>query len=143
MQAFQKQSSADTARTAEVARAVAERGVPQWGVPGWGLRCEVPIKRGEVVLEVTGRWLSADDLEGVSDRRLITTFDEAARASRRAAGLSLEYVDLTDVGSAARLLAECPEAPNLEVLYWPEVRSHDACTHACMRPTSRCSTGPR
>lgn len=93
-----------------------------WGVPGYGVRSTVPVRAGQTVLEICGKWISEEEHEDLPlrERSFCVSLDERARAVRRAAGDDRCWLDLREAGSIARVVRECSEAPNLELAIHPD-----------------------
>ena len=88
---------------------------------GWGVRCTVPITQGQVVVEVRGRCLSEVEYEELHDPSYVVSFDDKLLQLKRAAQDDVMYIDLREYGNMMRLINDCHEAPNLQLMYWPEL----------------------
>ena len=86
---------------------------------GWGVRSSAAISEGQIVMEVIGRALSEDDFEGLEDLEYVVGFDDRTMAAKRRLGDNLCYIDCRTHGNLMRLVNDCQEAPNLQLLYWP------------------------
>jgi hypothetical protein len=91
------------------------------GTHGWGVRCGVPISQGQVVVEVRGRCLSEAEYEELNDPSYVVSFDDKLLQLKRAAEDDVRYIDLKVYGNMMRLINDCHEAPNLQLMYWPEL----------------------
>ena len=88
---------------------------------GWGVRCAAPISEGQVVVEVRGRALSEIEYEGLEDKAYVVSFDDKLLRLKREAGDDVLYLDLKQQGNMMRLINDSQEAPNLQLMYWPEL----------------------
>ena len=91
------------------------------GARGWGVRCAAPITKGHVVVEVRGRCLTEAEYEQLADPSYVVSFDDKLLALKRAAADDVMYLDLREQGNMMRLINDCQEAPNLQLMYWPEL----------------------
>ena len=87
---------------------------------GWGLRCSGTIQRGQVVLEARGRCLTEREYEELADPSFVISFGDKVGQMKQAAKDALMYIDLREQGNLMRFVHDCPEAPNLQLMYWPE-----------------------
>ena len=76
-----------------------------WGDPEWGVRCTVPIGKGQVVCEVLGEYHHGEGArEGLAPRqRFVVPLEE--KAVKRGAAAEAAFIDMTDAGTIARLVA--------------------------------------
>lgn len=99
---------------------------------GWGVRCTAPITQGQVVVEVRGRCLSELEYEELSDPSYVVSFDDKLLQLKRAMQDDVMYIDLRQYGNMMRLINDCNEAPNLQLMCaLPGVPGHHCL--ACMR----------
>eukprot|EP00965_Chrysotila_dentata_P165092 5451902-Pleurochrysis_carterae.AAC.1 len=131
LQAFMKDPSKEASREdgVEVKEAGREEAAGEgcgdvasgkWGEPGWAVRSTVPIGAGQVAMEVCGCWRTDEQCTEADDKRYTLGLDDRARIAKFENGDPYVWLDLRDAGSIARLVNECSEAPNLELVTWPE-----------------------
>ena len=89
------------------------------GERGWGVRCTSRIAQGSVVVEVIGRCLSSADIDSVDDLEYVVGFDDRTMEAKARLGDMMQYIDCRTHGNVMRLINDCEEAPNLQLLYWP------------------------
>jgi len=89
---------------------------------GYGVRCRSHIAEQQIVVEVVGRWLSDEEFETIEygKRTYIVSFEDDVLARKRANGDPLRYIDCRVHGNMMRLLNDCHEAPNCEIMIWPK-----------------------
>ena len=89
---------------------------------GYGVRCRSHIEEHQVVVEVIGRWLSDEEFQNIEPpkRTYIVSFEDEVLARKRATGDPLRYIDCREYGNMMRLLNDCHEAPNCEIMIWPK-----------------------
>lgn len=80
--------------------------------------------------QVRGRVLSESEYENLDDPSYVVSFDDKLLQLKRAANDDVMYIDLRQYGNMMRLINDCHEAPNLQLVYWPE---HDAARHVLPR----------
>lgn len=51
----------------------------------------------------------------------VVSFDDKLLQLKRAAGDDVMYIDLKEHGNIMRLINDCHEVPNLQLMYWPEL----------------------
>ena len=88
---------------------------------GWGLRSVQPVARGQIVGEMVGRLLSEEELTLLEDRRYVMSFDDDTLELKRTYDDAVRYIDCREYGNMIRLMNDCEQASNCEVLYWPPV----------------------
>ena len=86
---------------------------------GWGMRCTHPVQQGQVVGEMVGRLLTDYEFETLIDRRYLMSFDDQTLALKRKHNEYVRYIDCREHGNLLRLMNDCEQAANCEVLYWP------------------------
>ena len=105
------------------------RAFDKGGEIGYGVRCTSALVAGQVVGEFVGRWLSVreeahlDSLVGRERERrgeYLVAFDEKTLERKRASGDRFRIIDCSEHGNMMRLLNDCRDAPNCELMAWPE-----------------------
>lgn len=102
----------------------------QTGDKGWGVRCRSSLKAGQVIVEILGQWLSEDEYNeaiAAQAEKYLVGFSDETLERKRASGDKYRYIDCMHFGNMMRLLNDCREAPNCEIMcvhQWPSPVHH-------------------
>ena len=104
------------------------RAFDKGGEIGYGVRCTSALVHNQVVGEFVGQWLNAQEVahldslvghEADERTKYLVAFDEKTLERKKASGDCFRYIDCREHGNMMRLLNDCRDAPNCELMAWP------------------------
>ena len=104
------------------------RAFDKGGAIGYGVRCTSALVHNQVVGEFVGQWLNVQEVahldslvghEADERTKYLVAFDEKTLERKKASGDSFRYIDCREHGNMMRLLNDCQDAPNCELMAWP------------------------